>query len=373
MNIEFSRHNIEDIDIKEVEDTLKSLFITTSKKTILFEKLFSDYLNINHTVALNSATAGLHLSLVALGIGAGDEVITTSLTFVATANVITMVGAKPVLVDVDPTTGLIDLNQVEAKINAKTKAIIPVHLYGNMVDMKALKQLADKHGIFLIEDSAHCVEGSIDGYKSGEYSDCACFSFYATKNLSCGEGGALITNSSELYDKINILKLHGMSKNAVDRYKKHSFYDMQEVGYKYNMTDINASLLIHQLDRLNGYLQRREQLATKYEKAFDELGFSYPKVPANCKSARHLSVVWVDPNKRDKIIEFLQENGVGVSVHFAPVHLMSYYQSLGYKKGDFPNCEKISASTISLPLYPKLTDIEQDYIIDILSDFNSKN
>jgi len=366
MKVEFSRHNINEEDIEEVNDTLRSLFITTANKTKKFENDFADYFNVNHAIGLNSATAGLHLSLLALGIGQGDEVITTSLTFIATANVIVMVGAKPIFVDVNIKTGLMDLDEVKKKITSKTKAIIPVHLYGNMVDMKSLKTIADKNNLSIIEDAAHCIEGDRDGVKPGELSDTACFSFYATKNLSCGEGGAVITNNKTLADKLSVLRLHGMSKNAADRYKKHSFYDMQEVGFKYNMSDIQASLLIHQFKRLDSYLEKREFLASRYEDFFDSVGLDYPKISKYCKSSRHLSVVWVDPTKRDYIIEQLQKYKIGVSVHFSPIHLMSYYKNLGYKKGDFPNTEKISSSTISLPLYSSLKIEEQNYIFETL-------
>ena len=246
--IEFYKHNIGREEIKEIKKVLNSLFLSTGPITNLFEEKFAQYIGVKKSVGVYSCTAGLFLLLKALGIKEGDEVITTPFTFVATSNSILYCNANPVFVDVDKKTGNIDLNKIEDKITEKTRAILPVHLYGVMVDIKKIKEISDKYNLRLIEDSAHNIEGNFNGIKAGTISDGASFSFYTTKNITSGEGGAIVTNNEEVADKIKILRLHGMDKSAADRYtKKFVQYDVPYLGYKFNMFDIQAALLLNQL------------------------------------------------------------------------------------------------------------------------------
>lgn len=369
--IEFFKHNIGRKEIKAVSKVLKSIFLTTGPRTEEFEKKISEYLHVKRAVGVTSATAGLFLLLKALDVKNGDEVITTPLSFVATANSILHCGAAPVFVDVDKNTGNINLDLIEQKITEKTKAILPVHLYGVMVDMKKLKTITDKYNLKIIEDSAHCIEGEVDGVKPGQLSDGAAFSFYTTKNITCGEGGAIATNIDELADKIKILRLHGMSLGAMDRYtEKFVQYDVPFPGYKYNMFDIQAALLINQIDRIDKFWKRKKELFDQY---YDKLkviqGISLPSVPENVKHSLHLFTIWVEPEKRNNIIMKLQEKGIGVAVNFKPIHLFRYYrEKFAYKEGMYPEAERIGASTISLPFYARLKGKEIDYIVKTLKE-----
>ena len=366
MKVEFYKHNIGEEEIRKVVEVLHSIFLTTGQVVYEFEDKFSHYLGCQHTIGLTSCTAALHLALLAYDIGPGDEVITTPMSFIATANAILHVGAKPVFVDVEPETGNIKAELIEAAITPCTKAIMPVHLYGQMCDMKRLKAIADEHRLKVIEDCAHCIEGERDDIRPGQLSDAACFSFYATKNITSGEGGAVSTNNSDVADKLRRLRLHGMTKGAEERYGgKYQHWDMDILGWKYNMDNIQAALLLNQLERIEELMKRRQEICRRYEMALKNIdGLSFPRVLPNSKSARHLFTIWLDPNKRDSILWKLQENGVGVAVNFRSIHLMKYYKdTFGFEEGMFPAAERIGKSTISLPLYPKLTDHEVDFVI----------
>jgi len=367
MKVEFFKHNISKKEIETVSKVLGSIFLTTGPVTNQFEKAFSDYLGIPHTVGVTSCTAALFLSLKAIGIGTGDEVITTPMTFIATPNAILHAGAKPIFIDVERETGNIHLDNIENAINKNTKAIMPVHLYGQMCDMKAIRKLADKHRLFIIEDSAHCIEGERNGIRPGQLGDTACFSFYATKNITSGEGGAITTGSDQIAERLKKLRLHGMSKLAVDRYTgKYQHWNMELLGYKFNMFDIQAAILLHQLELIEERLARKELIYRRYKDAFLNVeGIDFPKTLPDSKHARHLFTIWVDPVKRDTILHKLQQAGIGVAVNFRAVHLLTYYhETFGYKRGDFPVAEKIGDSTISLPMYPKMTDDEVGYVIE---------
>lgn len=364
--VEFFKHNIEEEDINRVVDVLHSIFLTNAGVTKEFEQKFSDYLGIKHTIAVNSCTAALHLSLLALGIGEGDEVITTPMSFVATSNSILHAGAKPVFVDIEEDTGNIDANLIEAAITPKTKAIMPVHLFGLMCDMKKIKEIADKHGLKIIEDCAHCIEGERDGIRPGELSDTTCFSFYATKNITSGEGGAISCNNDVLADKLYKLRLHGINKDAASRYTgAYKHWDMEVLGWKYNISDIQSALLIGQLEKINERLANRERLAQLYETALVDSSITYIKMPEKAKSARHLFVIKVD--NRDEALSYLQQNGIGVAVNYLPIHLNSFYiNELCFVPGMYPVAEKFGAQCLSLPLYPKLQDAEVEYVIEKL-------
>lgn len=370
MKVEFFKHNLTQVDIDSVVEVLHNPILTTGQWTADFEDKFSKYMGCKYTVGVTSCTAALHLSLLAYGIGRGDEVITTPMTFIATANSILMAGAKPVFVDVEAETGNIDVNLIENAITGRTKAIIPVHLYGQMVDMRKLRAIADKYHLFLIEDVAHAPEAERDGVRPGQLSEAACFSFYPTKALTSGEGGAICTNSEIIANKLKILRSHGMSADANERYsKRYKHWDMEVLGWKYNMDNIQAALLINQIDRLEENWQRREDIAFKYESAFwGKIGFpqnllnSYGSKRRVSKHGRHLFTIWVE--NRDEVLGKLQDAEIGVAVNYRAIHLLSYYRKrYGYKEGKFPVAERIGDQTISLPLYPKLTDGEVEYVI----------
>ncbi len=371
MKIEFYRHNVSQKDIDNVVKVLNSLFLTHGTVVDDFENKFSQYLGCKYTVGVSSCTAALHLAILAHGIGSGDEVITTPMTFIASANAILHAGATPVFVDVEPDTGNLDANQIEKAITPRTKAILPVHLYGQMCDMKKIKGIADQHGLIIIEDAAHCIEGIRDGVRPGMLGDAACFSFYATKNITSGEGGAVSTNNKRIAEIIGKLRQHGMSKGASERYsKRYEHWDMEMLGWKYNMNNIQAAMLSGQLENIENNWQMREYICRKYEEAFKDIaGVAFHKVLPGCKSARHMFTILAPPGKRDIILEQLQERDIGVAVNYRAIHLLSFYRrAIGYEKGMLPRAESIGDSTITLPLYPKLTDAEVQYIIQMVRE-----
>ena len=365
MKVEFYKHNLEDEDIARLVEVCKGVFLTTGQQTREFEEAFAAYLGAGHAVGVTSCTAAIHLALLALDVGPGDEVITTPMTFAATANCILYTGAAPVFVDVDAATGLIDPGAVERAVTPRTKAIIPVHLYGLMADMRKLKAIADRAGAAIVEDCAHAIESQRHNVRPGQLSQAACFSFYATKNITSGEGGAVVTNDPQLAQRVRVLRQHGMSASAADRYSGvYRHWDLETLGWKYNMTNLQAALLIGQLQRIDRLWTERERVARRYEAAFaSTAGIGYPIVPGGAKSARHLFTIWVDPARRDNVLAGLQANGIGVAVNYRAVHLLTYYQSrMGLGRGAFPNAERIGDSTVTLPLYPRLTDDEVDHV-----------
>lgn len=367
MRVEFFRHSLEKSDIENVRKVLESVFLTTGAVSGEFERKFACFMGAKETVTVNSCTAGLHLSLLALGIGPGHEVITTPMTFIATVTTIMHVGATPVFVDVEGDTGLIDAEKIEAAITSRTKAILPVHLYGTMADMKKIRDIAKRHSLKIIEDSAHCIEGERAGVRPGVLSETACFSFYATKNLTCGEGGAIVTNDTELATRLRLLRLHGMTKDAINRYHgAYQHWDMVDLGWKYNLDDIHAALLVGQLDSLDRLWRRREEISRLYDGAFKTLPeVRIPRVID--KSGRHLYTIWVDPKKRDKILAKMHEYQIGVAVNYRAVHNLTFFmKTFGFRPDDFPNANRIGESTITLPLYPKLTDSDVKYVIESL-------
>ena len=365
MKVEFYKHNLEDDDIERMVEVCKGVFLTTGQQTREFEQAFAAYLGAKHAVGLTSCTAALHLALLAIGVGPGDEVITTPMTFAATSNAILYTGATPVFADVDPLTGLIDPEAVQRALTSKTKAIIPVHLYGLMADMRRLKAIADRAGVALIEDCAHAIESERDGVRPGQLSQASCYSFYATKNITSGEGGAVVTNDAGVANQVRVLRQHGMSASAADRYSgTYRHWDLETLGWKYNMTNIQAAMLMGQLGRIEALWSGRERVARRYEAAFRAVdGVSFPIVVDGAKSARHLFTIWVAPEARDLMLAELQARGVGVAVNYRAVHMLRYYrETFGFSRGSFPNAERIGDSTITLPLYPKLTDEQIDYV-----------
>lgn len=371
MKVEFYKHSIGQKDIDNVVKVLNSLFLTMGETVEEFEKRFSQYLGCNYTVGVSSCTEALHLSLLAYGIGLGDEVITTPMTFIATANAIIQAGATPVFVDVEPETANINADLIESAITSRTKAILPVHLYGQMCDMKRIKEIADKHHLIVIEDAAHAIEAKRDGVRPAELGDAACFSFYPTKSITSGEGGAIAVNNQEVAEKLKKLRLHGMSKGAVERYsRRYEHWDMEMLGWKCNMSNIQAALLLNQLENIEKYWQRREEICHMYEDTFkDNSQVSCLQILPNSKSARLMFTILVPLEKRDSVLWRLQDRGVGVAVNYRAIHLLTYYrQTYDYKRGMFPAAERIGDSTISLPLYPRLTNEEVRYVIDMVKE-----
>ncbi len=369
MKIEFYKHNVGKEEKQRVLECLSGIFLTTGTYVSEFEERFAGYLNSRYAVGLTSCTAALHLSLLALGIGEDDEVITSPMTFIATATAIMHTGARPVFVDVKPDTALIDPSKIEKAINKKTKAIIPVHLYGQMCDMRKIKKIARKYNLKVIEDAAHCIEGEHDGIKPGQLGDIACFSFYATKNITSGEGGAITTHSSRIAEKVRLLRQHGMSKEAACRYTgNYKHWDMIECGWKYNMDNIQAALLLPQLKKIDKYWERRKELYEKYIEQIKQIPhIGYPEIVKNSKSAYHLFTVWVEKNKRDYFLQRFSENNIGVAVNYRAIHLLTYFKNLfGYKRGDFPVAEEIGDRTISLPFWIGLRDSEIKMVLRIL-------
>lgn len=369
MKIEFYRHSIDEEDIKRVNEVLRSIFLTTGEVVRDFENEFQIYIDVKNVIGVTSCTTALHLCLLGWGIGKGDEVITTPMSFCATSNAILHVGATPVFVDVEEETGNMNAELIENKITKKTKAILPVHLYGQMCDMKRIRKIADKYKLIVIEDAAHCIEGVRDGIKGGQLGDAACFSFYATKNITSGEGGAIATNNLEMAELLRMLRLHGMDKSAEDRYtKRYQHWDMPVLGWKYNMDNIKAALLLGQLRRIEELWKRKEEICRKYE---DTFGFVkeiklMQNVP-DSRHARHLFTIQVSEGKRDSMLFALQERGIGVAVNYRAIHLLKYYrENFGFKEGDLPIAEEIGKRTLSLPLYPSLKDEEVDYVIKVV-------
>ncbi len=318
MHIDFYKHNLSEEDKQECLAVLNSLFITTGSRVNEFEEKFATYTGNEYAVGVNSCTDALFIALKYYDIKPGDEIITTPMSFIATANSIEYCGATPVFVDVEPDTGNIDANHIEEKITPNTKAILLVHLYGQMCDMKKIRKIADKHNLKIIEDCAHCIEGIRDGIRPGQLGDIGCFSFYATKNITSGEGGALTCHDAKTYEWLKKARLHGMSKNAADRYsKKYEHYDMEFLGYKSNMTNIQAALLIHQLEHIENFLARKEQISKAYDKGLKHNHkIQTPAVLKNSKHARHLYTIWVSESKRDQILHALQDADIGVAVNF---------------------------------------------------------
>ena len=362
---------IGDEEIEEVVQTLKSGWIGTGPRTAKFEDNVKEYLGVEHAVALNSCTAGLHLALLAAGVKAGDEVITTPMTFASSANVIEHIGATPILADVERDSMNIDPVEIEKKITKKTKAMIIVHFAGRPCKMDEILKIAKKYNLKLIEDAAHAFGAEYKGKKIGTIGDLTAFSFYVTKNLVTGEGGMVTTSNQEYADFIKIYSLHGLSKDAWKRYSDEGFkhYLVEVPGYKYNMMDIQAALGLHQLDRFEEGQKRRDEIWEQYNTAFADLPIEIPKDPEpNTVHAKHLYTILAGPDKlqvdRDTVVNALHAEGIGVGIHFIALHLHPFYKNkYNFKKEDFPNAAYISDRTISLPFSAKLSPTDVNDVI----------
>jgi dTDP-4-amino-4,6-dideoxygalactose transaminase len=373
--VPFSPPDIGTAEIAEVIATLESGWLSTGPRVRQFEEAFAAYIGAPHAVALNSCTAGLHLALIAAGIGPGDEVITTPLTFCATANVIVHVGATPVFADVDLSTGNLDPAAAADAITSRTRAIIPVHYAGRPADVRAFRALADRHGLTIVEDAAHCIEGVAEGRKIGTTGDVTCFSFYATKNLTTGEGGMITTASEDVAERIRIASQHGMSRPAWSRYQalQPSRYDVVTPGFKYNMTDLQAAIGLHQLAAIDRHQTRRRAITACYDEVCARLPVSrFAPVPPGTRHAHHLYPILIeDPAgpSRDDVALALSKAGIASSVHFPAVRLHRFYRErFGFEPGQFPAAEHIAETVLSLPLSPAHTDAQIEQVAAALAE-----
>ena len=362
--IPFYLHDLGAPEVASLAAALEHPILTTGALVDEFERRFAAALGAPHAVGLTSCTGALHLALTALDIGPGDEVVTTPLTFIATATAILQAGARPVFADVEPDTGNLDVRRVEAALTPRTRAIVPVHLFGQMCDMRAFRALADRRNLRLVEDAAHCIEGERDGIRPGQLGDAACFSFYATKSLTSGEGGALVTRDAALAERVRLLRLHGMTSSAAER-ERHGYrpWDMVAMGWKYNMDNLQAALLLPQLERLGANHARRTALAARYrERLAGVPAVTLPVVRPDVRHAWHLFTLHCD-GARDRVVEGLERAGVGVTVNYLPVHLTTYFRrTFGHTPGSHPIAERIGASVLSLPLYPSLSEAQVDEV-----------
>ncbi len=354
---------IEEPEIREVVASLKSGWIGTGPKVKKFEEMFAAYKRTRFAMAVNSCTAALHLSMLAIDLKPGDEVIVPAMTFAATANAVIHAGGRPVFADCEKDSMNIDVEDIQRKITKRTKAIIPVHFAGRPCDMGAIMAIAKKHKLKVIEDCAHAIEAEYHGKKTGTFGDFGCFSFYVTKNIITGEGGMVVSENEKYAEKIKVLALHGMNQDAWRRFsdKGYKHYEIVYAGFKYNMMDLQAAIGIHQLKRIDTYWKRRKNIWEAYNKAFKELPVFIPKPPEpRTRHAYHLYTLLLDTDKlnitRDQFLEKMTTEEIGVGVHYIALHLHPYYQkTFGYRKGDFPNAEWVSERTVSLPLSAKLT------------------
>jgi dTDP-4-amino-4,6-dideoxygalactose transaminase len=371
----FALPDIGEEEIAEVVDTLRSGWVTTGPKTKRFEEDFSAFLGdpTLHAMAVNSATAGLHLALEALGIGPGDEVITTTHTFTATAEVVRYLGADVVLVDIDPATLCIDVAAVEAAITPRTKAVVPVHYAGLAADMPALLALAKKHQLKVVEDAAHALPTTCGGQLVGTLgSDATVFSFYANKTITTGEGGMVVTRDAALAQRVKVMRLHGISRDAFDRFTAKVpswYYEIVAPGFKYNLTDIAAALGLQQLKKAHAFQQRRQAIAMQYHQALAGLPLTLPPGPAEGDlHSWHLYVVRLNdevPVSRDLFIERLFARGIGCSVHYIPLHLQPYWRErYGLQASQFPRSQHAYEHLVSLPMYSRMTAADVQRVAD---------
>ena len=363
-------------EIAAVVETLKSGWLTTGTKAKRFEDEFAQFVGSPHAVAVNSCTAALHLALEAVGVGEGDEVIVPTMTFTATAEVVSYLKAKPVLVDCLPGTLNIDPAGIERAVTARTKAIIPVHFGGQPCDMETIMENARRHRIYVIEDAAHALPAKYHGRTIGTIGDITCFSFYATKTITTGEGGMATTDNPDWAGRMRMMSLHGISHDAWKRYAKEGswYYEVLSPGFKYNLTDIAAAIGLEQLKKCETFAAARKKIAATYNEAFAELPeIQIPTCQANLEHAWHLYVIQLRPGSskidRDGFIAALKERGIGTSVHFIPLHLHPYYRvSFGYLPNEFPNATEAYQRIVSLPIYPGMTEGNVERVIQAVKD-----
>ncbi len=373
--------DIGEAETNAVIETLRSGWLTTGRKVKIFETDFCNYIGCSNSVAVNSGTAALHLALDAVGIQEGDEVIVPTMTFTATAEVVLYFKAKPVLVDCDVGTFNIDPFDIERKITAKTKAIIPVHMAGQSCDMTRIMEIARKHDLKVIEDAAHALPTRLNGKMIGTIGDITCFSFYVTKPITTGEGGRAVTENPAWAERMRIMSLHGISKDAWKRYTNEGswFYEVHYPGFKYNLTDIAAALGVEQLKKCDRFWAARKQIAAAYDDGFSAVPEIHRPVCApNVQHAWHLYIIQLDTKQlridRAEFITALKDQGIGTSVHFIPLHLHPYYRDMfGYKPADFPIASQVYERIISLPIYPAMSEQSVQRVIGAVTDVVENN
>ena len=380
-SIPYGKQHITQSDIDAVVETLKADFLTQGPKILEFENSFAKYVGAKYAVAVANGTAALHLCALALGVQKGQKVITTPITFAASANCVLYCGGEVEFADIDPKTGLIDLEHVEGLLQKSPKGtyagIIPVDFAGYPVNLEKVRNIADEYGLWIIEDACHAPGGFFTDSNAnkqlcgnGKFADLAIFSFHPVKHIAAGEGGMITTNSKELYDKLLILRTHGITKDVSLLQENHGawYYEMQELGYNYRLTDFQAALGASQLKRADEGLKRRREIAQNYDNAFNEFAeVETLAPPKDMGHAYHLYIIKV--RNRKALYDHLRENGIFAQVHYIPVHTLPYYKSLGWNKGDMPKAELYYDECLSLPMYPTLTNEEQDFVIQTIKDF----
>lgn len=364
----YSTQQISDEDIKTVIETLKSPYLTTGPKVSEFEKVVADYVGATYAVAFSNGTAALHAACYAAGITQGDEVITTPITFAASANCVRYMGGEVIFADIDEETYNLDPKEVEKKITSKTKAIIPVDFTGQPVDIDAFMEIGKKHNIVIIEDGAHSLGASYKKRKVGATADMTMFSFHPVKPITTGEGGMIVTNNRTYYEKLCLFRGHGITQTAYAKEQGDWYYEMTDLGYNYRMTDIQAALGISQMNRLDEFIEKRQELANLYTEKINQLPtLKAPNQLADTKSGWHLYSVQLDEvalgKTRKEVFEDLRNANIGVHVHYTPVYWHPYYQELGYKKGICPKAEQWYERALTLPLHPQMNEADVDFVL----------
>jgi perosamine synthetase len=376
VSIPFYRASVGEEEVAAVAEVIRSGWLTMGAKTLEFERQFAEFVGARHAVCVCSGTAALHLALEACGLQPGDDVLLPTTTFTATAEVVTYFRARPILVDIDPTSLNIDCSDVTRRISSRTRVLIPVHMAGQPCDLDELRATANEHSLKIVEDAAHALPSDYRGRRVGCQSDLSAFSFYATKTLTTGEGGMITTNDDQYAARMRLMRLHGISGDAWKRYGKNGswFYEVMEAGFKYNPTDIQAALGLVQLAKCEAMRDARCRIAQRYTEAFQKISsLDAPVIKADRTTSWHLYILRLNLPllriKRDAFITELKENGIGTSVHFIPLHLHPFYQRVfGYRKGDFPAAESEFERCISLPIYPSMSDGDVQNVIDIVSE-----
>jgi perosamine synthetase len=367
MFIPYGRQWIDDNDIKAVSDVLRSDFLTTGPKVEEFEKTIADYVGAKYAVAVSNGTAALHVACLAVGVKPGDEVITTPLTFAASANCVLYCGGTPVFADVDSKTYNIDPEDIEKKITSRTKGIIPVHFTGQPCDMDAIHAIAKKYNLWVLEDAAHALGAEYKGKKIGALSDMTEFSFHPVKHITTGEGGMVTTNNSELYERLKLFHTHGITHDANQMTHNEGawYYEQLELGYNYRITDFQCALGISQMKKLPMFLKRRREIAAQYDEAFKNCkAITVPYQAPFAKNAYHIYIIQVKNMPRKEAYDKLKAAGLGVNVHYVPTYKFPYYQEHGYENVHCPNAENIYSKCITIPLFAKMTDTEVEYVIE---------
>jgi len=377
--IPYGRQWVDASDIREVIKVLKSDWLTQGPKIKEFEDALCKYTGAKYAVAVSSGTSALHISCLAANIKRGDEVITSPITFVASANSILYCGGKPIFADIQSDTVNIDPEEIKKKINPNTKAIIPIHFAGHPCDLEEIKEIAEKYNLLIIEDASHTLGAEYKRSKIGscKYSDMTIFSFHPVKHITTGEGGAVLTNQKDLYQRLLLFRSHGITKEKKKMIKFDGpwYYEMHELGFNYRMTDFQCALGISQLRKLEKFLKRRREIVDIYNKGLLKVkGIILPIEKPNIKSSWHIYYIRLkDPKRRKNLFKKLRKHNIGVQVHYIPIHFQPYYiENFGYKVGDYPKAEDYYQSTITLPLYPKMMNSEIQYVINILKGHNNR-